>query len=224
ANGTAGVSVLFGSILGLSAGAARAAALIGVMILAGLLLITRPLLFASLDEAVAAARGVPVRAMGIGFLALVGLAAAETTQAEGGRTRCPQASPRRSMADPRGDTRDVDQVVALRLRRVGQRLTPRRRSLLQILTAAAHPLTIHEILDRGSGLAMSSAYRNLTVLEDAGVVDRVITQEDVGRYELAEELTEHHHHLVCSSCGLVRDLVSDRDAERLMNVAVRRAI
>ena len=83
ANGTAGVSVLFGSILGLSAGAARAAALIGVMILGGVLLIARPLLFASLDEAVAAARGVPVRALGIGFLALVGLAAAETTQAVG---------------------------------------------------------------------------------------------------------------------------------------------
>jgi zinc/manganese transport system permease protein len=83
ANGTAGVSVLFGSILGLSADAAAAAALIGAMILAGVFLIARPLLFASLDEAVAAARGVPVRALGIGFLALVGLTAAETTQAVG---------------------------------------------------------------------------------------------------------------------------------------------
>ena len=83
ANGTAGVSVLFGSILGLSAGAARAAALIGVTILGGVLLIARPLLFASLDEAVAAARGVPVRALGVGFLALVGVTAAETTQAVG---------------------------------------------------------------------------------------------------------------------------------------------
>src|SRR5206468_10911791 len=83
ANGTAGVSVLFGSILGLSTGAARAAALIGAMIVGGVLLIARPLLFASLDEAVAAARGVPVRALGVGFLGLVGLAAAETTQAVG---------------------------------------------------------------------------------------------------------------------------------------------
>ena len=118
---------------------------------------------------------------------------------------------------------DVDQIAALRLRQVGQRLTPRRRSLLEILRSTVRPLTIHEILDRGSGLAMSSAYRNLTVLEHAGVVNRVITQEEFGRYELAEELTEHHHHLVCSSCGLVRDLVSDVDAERLMDLAMRRA-
>jgi Fur family transcriptional regulator, ferric uptake regulator len=127
------------------------------------------------------------------------------------------------VADPRSDIPDVDTVVAFRLRQVGQRLTPRRRSLLQILGSAVRPLTIHEILDRGSELAMSSAYRNLTVLENAGVVNRVITKEDFARYELAEELTEHHHHLVCSSCGLVRDLLSDVDAERLLNVAMRRA-
>jgi Fe2+ or Zn2+ uptake regulation protein len=127
------------------------------------------------------------------------------------------------MSDPRGEAHRLDQVVARRLRRVGQSLTPRRRSLLEILRSAVHPLTIHEILERGSELAMSSAYRNLTVLEHAGVVNRVITQEGFGRYELAEELTEHHHHLVCSSCGVVRDLVSDVDAERLMELAMRRA-
>jgi Fur family transcriptional regulator, ferric uptake regulator len=118
---------------------------------------------------------------------------------------------------------DVHQVAALRLHRLGQRLTPRRQHLLDILRSAAHPLTIHEILDRGKGLAMSSAYRNLTVLEQAGVVHRVITGEDFARYELAEELTEHHHHLVCSSCGLVRDLSSDVNVERLMKAVAARA-
>ena len=127
------------------------------------------------------------------------------------------------MSDPRGDARRLDQVVARRLRRVGQSLTPRRRSLLEILRSAVHPLTIHEILERGSELPMSSAYRNLTVLEHAGVVNRLITQEGFGRYELAEELTQHHHHIVCSSCGLVRDLASDVDAERLLDLAMRRA-
>jgi zinc/manganese transport system permease protein len=83
ANGTAGVSVLFGSILGLSAGESHTAAAIGIAVVAVVLLVGRPLLFASLDEAVAAAAGVPVRWLGIGFLALVGLTAAETTQAVG---------------------------------------------------------------------------------------------------------------------------------------------
>jgi Fe2+ or Zn2+ uptake regulation protein len=111
---------------------------------------------------------------------------------------------------------DVDQIVAARLRPLGQRLTPRRRSLLEILRSARHPLTIHEILERGKGLAMSSAYRNLTVLEQAGLVHRLITREDFARYELAEELTEHHHHLICTSCGVVRDMPTDVRVERVM--------
>ena len=118
---------------------------------------------------------------------------------------------------------DVHEIVAARLRPLGQRLTPRRKSLLKILDDAGHPLTIHEILERGRGLAMSSAYRNLTVLEQAGVVHRVITREGFARYELAGEFTEHHHHLVCSSCGLVRDLPSDVNVERLMKAATARA-
>jgi len=92
--------------------------------------------------------------------------------------------------------------------------------LLEVLVEAGHPLTITEIIDSDRSLATSSAYRNLVVLEQAGLVHRVITGEDFARYELAEELTEHHHHLVCSSCGLVRDLPSDRNMERLMRAVI----
>src|SRR5205814_4025227 len=49
ANGTAGVSVLFGSILGLSPGAAQAAAIIGLVVCIAMIAMARPLLFASLD-------------------------------------------------------------------------------------------------------------------------------------------------------------------------------
>jgi zinc/manganese transport system permease protein len=82
-SGGAGVSVLFGSIFGLSPARALTAAGIALGLLVISVLIARPLLFASLDEAVAAARGVPVTALGIGFLALVGACAAEATQAVG---------------------------------------------------------------------------------------------------------------------------------------------
>jgi zinc/manganese transport system permease protein len=82
-NGAAGVSVLFGSILGLSTAHARVAAAIAVAVVVCLVVIARPLLFASVDEAVAAARGVPVRVLGVAFLALVGACAAEATQAVG---------------------------------------------------------------------------------------------------------------------------------------------
>ena len=83
ANGTAGVRVLFGSIFGLSTANVRLSVVLAVLACALLLAIARPLLFASVDTAVAEAQGVPVRALGLGFLALLGLVAAEATQAVG---------------------------------------------------------------------------------------------------------------------------------------------
>jgi zinc/manganese transport system permease protein len=83
ADATAGVNVLFGSIFGLSPARSRTDALIALGVVAALVAIARPLLFASLDEAVAAARGVPVRAVSFVFLGLVGVTAAAATQAVG---------------------------------------------------------------------------------------------------------------------------------------------
>lgn len=82
-DGKAGVSVLFGSIFGLSASQAYVAAGIGLGVASVVLAIARPLLFASVDEPVAAARGVPVRLLATGFLILLGVTAAEATQAVG---------------------------------------------------------------------------------------------------------------------------------------------
>jgi zinc/manganese transport system permease protein len=82
-HGTAGVSILFGSIYGLDASAAAVAVLVAIAVLGLVAVIARPLLFATLDEAVAAARGVPVRALGILFAVLVGVTTAEATQAVG---------------------------------------------------------------------------------------------------------------------------------------------
>ncbi|HEX3827222.1 MAG TPA: metal ABC transporter permease [Sporichthyaceae bacterium] len=82
-SGRATINVLFGSILGLSGRQAATACLIGAAVTAAVGGIARPLLFATIDPAVAAARGVPVRALSLAFLALVGAAAAEATQAVG---------------------------------------------------------------------------------------------------------------------------------------------
>jgi zinc/manganese transport system permease protein len=82
-NGTAGVRVLFGSIFGLSGTDVRISVALAIVASILLLAIARPLLFASLDAAVAVAQGVPVAALGVGFLAIVGLVAAQASQAVG---------------------------------------------------------------------------------------------------------------------------------------------
>jgi zinc/manganese transport system permease protein len=82
-NGLLGARALFGSIFGLSASDAWLAAVIGTGAVAATLLVARPLLFASVDPGVAAARGVRVGTLGLVFLALVGVVAGEATQAVG---------------------------------------------------------------------------------------------------------------------------------------------
>lgn len=64
------------------------------------------------------------------------------------------------------------------------------------LPGADHPLSIPELLHATGDVAQSSAYRNLSVLERAGVVAKVVTNDEWARYELTEDLTGHHHHLV----------------------------
>jgi len=100
----------------------------------------------------------------------------------------------------------VHDTVVARLREAGQRYTQQRHRLVSALVAAGHPVALPEILAAASELKQSSVYRNLAGLERAGVVRRVLTGDDHGCYELAEELLGHHHHLVCRRCGLVRDV------------------
>ena len=116
---------------------------------------------------------------------------------------------------------DVDVIAANRLRRDGQRYTTSRRELVAVLVDRG-PLTIPEILRMKPGLPQSSAYRNLAVLERSGVVRRIITSDEWARYELAEPLAEHHHHLICASCGGVVDFTVSSQLERSLDSALTR--
>ncbi len=80
---SAGIGVLFGSIFGLSSSQVTWCVGVAAGVIVVVVVIARPLLFASFDEAVARARGVPVRFLGFLFLAAVGATAAEASQAVG---------------------------------------------------------------------------------------------------------------------------------------------
>ncbi len=83
------------------------------------------------------------------------------------------------------------------------------------------PLTIAEIREVRPDLAVSSVYRNLVVLEQASVVHRVVARGDFAYYELVEELTEHHHHVVCSNCGTVEDVPASASIEQSVRDVAR---
>ena len=117
---------------------------------------------------------------------------------------------------------DLHTTAASRLRTDGQRYTAQRRSLIELLAEVDQPLTIPQLLDRRDGMAQSSVYRNLAVLERAGVVHRIHTTDEFARYELAEDLTEHHHHLICDTCGDITDFTLPAGVERDLESALNR--
>jgi len=112
------------------------------------------------------------------------------------------------------ERRDLHRTIEGRLRGVGQRYTPNRKALVDALASARRPLAVVDVRSDVRKLPQSSIYRSLTVLEEAGVVRRVVTEGDFARFELDEGLTEHHHHLVCSNCGRVEDVSVPTGVER----------
>src|SRR5437660_9445962 len=76
-------NVLFGNVLGISDADVGIIAWSTLVLVGAFLIIARPLFFASIDPDVAAARGVPVRALALGFLVLLALAVAVAVQVVG---------------------------------------------------------------------------------------------------------------------------------------------
>jgi Fur family ferric uptake transcriptional regulator len=115
------------------------------------------------------------------------------------------------------DAVDLHRSVAARLADHQQQYTANRRAVVQALAHAGSPITLPDLLLTDHSLAQSSAYRSLSVLVDAGVVRRLVHLGDHALFELAEHLTEHHHHLICESCGVVLDVTLPDRVEAAMD-------
>ena len=122
------------------------------------------------------------------------------------------------------DLAHVHDAVAARLRTDEQLYTSGRRELVELLASTGRPATIPDLLEARPKLTQSSVYRNLAVLEEVGIVQKVVSTDDRARFELAEDLMGHHHHLICVSCGRVDDFVVPPDAELRLDEVLDAAI
>lgn len=114
----------------------------------------------------------------------------------------------------------LDRQVTGRLAEFGIRYTRGRRTVVEALSRADGPRSAAELsMAIGPAIPLSSLYRTLAVLEEAGVLSPHYSSPGLTRYELAEWLSGHHHHLVCINCGLVEDLpASDSVEKRLQEI------
>ena len=78
----------------------------------------------------------------------------------------------------------------------GYKATPQRLAVLEAVGAEQHQ-RLEEIRARCPEVGLVTVYRTLDLLSEVGAVRR-LDLGDGPRYELAED---HHHHLICESCG-----------------------
>jgi Fur family transcriptional regulator, ferric uptake regulator len=118
-------------------------------------------------------------------------------------------------------TATLHRQVEHQLRARDIRYTRGRRVVVTALGEADGPLSAAELnAELGSAVPLSSIYRTLSVLEESGVVTPHFATKGLARYELAEWLTGHHHHLVCVSCGAVEDVEVPQGMEEQVRALV----
>ncbi len=91
------------------------------------------------------------------------------------------------------------------LKQHGLKATAPRGAILGVLAAKHEPLSAQDIykkLPKKTEIDLVTVYRTLASFEKAGIVKRVDLRSDAVLYELNDE---HHHHIVCTSCGTVED-------------------
>ncbi len=96
---------------------------------------------------------------------------------------------------------DADKNI---LKQAGLKATPMRLLVLATLRDASEPLAVRDLLrelsKRDPAVDTVTVYRTLKSFEDMSVVRSLSLGGDALRYELADD---HHHHIVCLSCGLI---------------------
>jgi Fe2+ or Zn2+ uptake regulation protein len=119
---------------------------------------------------------------------------------------------------------ELETLARERMASAGHVYTRGRQLVLQTLAELGKPATIPTILEASPALVQSSLYRNLAVLESAGLVSRVDVGDERAYFELSELVTQdHHHHLVCRSCNTVVDVTLSTRAERSLERALSEA-
>ena len=105
------------------------------------------------------------------------------------------------------------EVTAQRLRERGERVSPARLAVVEVLASTDEHLSAEQIGERAEqlrpGIHRATVYRALDALGEFGLVTHVHLGRAGTTYHLAGELAPRHLHLRCSDCGTVLDVAGD---------------
>ena len=86
--------------------------------------------------------------------------------------------------------------------------------ILELISKDSKPLSVLEIINRmkkNISANKTTVYREINLLKKEGLILEIQLNERNKRYELSSK--KHHHHIVCTSCNKIEDVVLDKDLE-----------
>ncbi|MHB8313580.1 MAG: Fur family transcriptional regulator [Candidatus Dormibacteria bacterium] len=108
-----------------------------------------------------------------------------------------------------------------RLLAAGQRITPQRDFIAGVLESSQRPTTAQdlwaEVAARRGDIGRATVFRTLQSLQKAGLAHRITLADDRQAYLLCSS-ADHHHHLICHSCGAISELGESEVAPFILQV------
>jgi len=95
--------------------------------------------------------------------------------------------------------------VIRRLAALGHRITPSRVAVIAAVLAQGGHFSVDDILRTARNVGRATIFRTMRLLTDLDILCRVLLEDGSLHYRVSRRV-DHHHHLVCVSCGNVRDL------------------
>src|ERR1700744_796552 len=126
------------------------------------------------------------------------------------------------IAGAEGHDAHVDPAILERLRtrlsnymaKKGLRSTAQRRLIVDTFFGAASHMTIEDLLNEvrshDKGIGDATVYRPLKLRAECGVASESKFGDGLSRYELADDASAHHDHLICESCGKITEFEEPR--------------
>ena len=120
------------------------------------------------------------------------------------------------------------EVVKLKLKEEGYKLTPQRRSIVDIMIKnEGKHLNSEEIYDLVKvacpEIGLATVYRTLQLLDDIGAVSKLNLDDGCCRYEIStNDETHNHHHLICKKCNKIIEVEVENKNDAL--IAARKKI
>jgi Fur family ferric uptake transcriptional regulator len=117
------------------------------------------------------------------------------------------------------------EVLQQYMARKGLRSTDQRRLIVETFFQSPNHVSIEELLSEVRAhdprVGYATVYRTLKLLAECGVAFERRFGDGLTRYELADDTTHHHDHLICVECGKITEFEEPRIEELQEQIAQR---